>query len=163
LLTIQDDLTKLSNSRHLNHCLEAEVSQAKRKGADLSLIFLDLDGFKAVNDNYGHLVGSQTLVDIGNIIREVSRPDDIAGRYGGDEFMLIMPDTSLDEAVRMGEVIRDRVAGYRMREMQMTASIGISSYPRHTEDKDQMIRMADKAMYRVKDKGKNGILCAHEV
>lgn len=162
-LAIQDDLTKLFNSRHLNHSLELELKRAKRKDTPLSLIFLDLDGFKAVNDNHGHLIGSRALIDIGDIIRQVCRERDIAGRYGGDEFMLILPDTDLKKGYQVAEKIRDDIAGYRIMNMGMTASIGLACYPDHGKTRENLMRQADKAMYRVKQKGKNGILCAHEL
>ncbi len=162
-LTIQDDLTKLFNARHLNHCLEVELKRAMRGRRPLSLIFLDLDGFKAVNDNFGHLLGSQALVDIGRIIAGCARETDIVGRYGGDEFVLILPETDTEGAVFLGERIRDGVAAYAINGMKVTASIGIATYPRHGQTKDVLFRQADHAMYRVKEKGKNGILIAHEV
>lgn len=162
-LTIQDDLTKLFNSRHLNHCLESELKSARRQQTPLGLIFLDLDGFKGVNDNYGHLVGSRALVDIADIIAQICRPRDIAGRYGGDEFMIIMPETTPDDAFMMAECIRDGIAAYRINEMGMTASIGLACYPTHGDDREQLMRMADKAMYKVKEKGKNGILTADKL
>lgn len=163
MLTIMDDLTKLYNSRHLNHCLEGEMKRAEREGTTLGLLFLDLDGFKSVNDNYGHLVGSRALIDIANIIADIASERDIVGRYGGDEFMLILPETDEAGVLARAEAIRDGVAAYRMKDMRMTASIGAACYPRHTQDKEHLVRLADKAMYRVKEKGKNGILFAHEL
>lgn len=162
-LTIQDDLTKLANSRHLNHCLETELKRAIRTGNTMSLIFLDLDGFKAVNDNYGHLQGSQCLIEVGHIISECARETDIVGRYGGDEFVLILPSTDTDGAVIVAERIRDGIEAYRPKGIAMTASIGVASYPRHGKTKDVLFRLADQAMYRVKEKGKNGILLAHDL
>ncbi len=162
-LTIQDDLTRLYNSRHLNHSLEVELKRARRNEKPLSIIFMDLDGFKAVNDNYGHLVGSQALVGIGEIIRKICRESDIAGRYGGDEFMLILPDTSQDQGYAIAEQIRDHVAAYKIKELRVTASIGLACFPDHADGKESLMRLADKAMYKVKQKGKNGILRAHEL
>lgn len=160
MLTIQDDLTKLFNSRHLNYCLEVEIRRARRNCTPLSLMFLDLDGFKAVNDNYGHLQGSQSLIDIGRIIRESARDTDIVGRYGGDEFVLILPETDVDGAKQVAERIRSKIEEYKLKDINLTASIGISGMPRHGYTKETLIRLADKAMYSVKDKGKNGIIIA---
>jgi diguanylate cyclase (GGDEF)-like protein len=162
-LTIQDDLTKLYNSRHLNHCLETELKRAKRTGNPLSLIFLDLDGFKAINDNFGHLQGSECLVRIAQIIYECARETDVVGRYGGDEFVLILPDTDTHGAVIVAERVRDQIATYRPEGIRLTASIGVASYPNHGETKEMLFRLADKAMYRVKEQGKNGILLAHDL
>lgn len=163
MLTIMDDLTRLYNARHLNHCLELESKRAEREQGCFSLIFLDLDGFKSINDNYGHLVGSRALVDIGQILTECCAPDDIVGRYGGDEFMVILPHADADAARERAHVIRNSIGAYRMREHAMTASIGVACYPRHSCDKEQLVRLADQAMYRVKGKGKNGVLLAHEL
>lgn len=162
-LTIQDDLTKLYNARHLSHCLETELRRAQRNAWNLAVIFLDLDGFKGVNDTYGHLQGSNCLIDIGEIVNDSARETDIVGRYGGDEFMLILPQTDLEGAVIVGERIRDRVEAYNKVDVQITASIGISVFPDHGHTKEQMIRQADRAMYRVKEQGKNGILSAGDL
>jgi diguanylate cyclase (GGDEF)-like protein len=162
-LTIQDDLTKLYNARHLSHCLETELRRAQRNAWHLTVIFLDLDGFKGVNDTYGHLQGSQCLIDIGEIVKDSARDTDIVGRYGGDEFMLILPQTDEEGAIIVGERIRDRVECYNKVDIAITASIGIAVYPDHGHTKEQLIRQADKAMYRVKEQGKNGILSAGDV
>jgi diguanylate cyclase (GGDEF)-like protein len=163
MLTIQDDLTKLYNSRYLNERLDTELAAARETGAALGLIFLDLDGFKAINDSHGHLQGSQSLVEIAHIIKSVTRAGDVVGRYGGDEFVIIMPGTDIAAAIRMAEIVRDAIAAFVMGEIRITASIGIAAFPEHGDTKESLIRMADKAMYRVKEKGKNGILVAHEV
>ncbi|CAM2008616.1 sensor domain-containing diguanylate cyclase [Acanthopleuribacter pedis] len=162
-LTIQDDLTKLYNSRHLNQCLSTEIKRARRLNRPLSLVFLDLDGFKAVNDKFGHLQGSQSLIDIAKIINECARDTDIAGRWGGDEFMLILPTTDTEGAVIVSERIRDRIEKYRVHDLSMSASIGIASFPNHGHHKEELMQLADKAMYRVKESGKNGILVAGDL
>lgn len=162
-LTIQDDLTKLYNSRHLNQCLTTEIKRARRLNRPLSLVFLDLDGFKAVNDKFGHLQGSQSLIDIAKIINECARDTDIAGRWGGDEFMLILPTTDTEGAVIVSERIRDRIESYRVHDLSMSASIGIASFPNHGHHKEELMQLADKAMYRVKESGKNGILVAGDL
>lgn len=160
-LTIQDDLTELYNSRYLNQCMDLEIKRAKREKTEMSIIFLDLDGFKAVNDTYGHLQGSRTLVEIADIIRKAARQTDIVGRYGGDEFMLILPATGTQGALATAERIRAAIASFRLKELSMTASIGIATYPVHGKDKAGLIRQADSAMYAVKDQGKNAILVAN--
>ena len=162
-LTIQDDLTQLFNSRHLNQCLESEIRRAKRTKEPLTLIFLDLDGFKQINDNYGHPQGSKSLIEIAKIIKSASREMDIVGRYGGDEFVLILPATDTEGAIHVGERIRNRIETYTHKEIRLTASIGIASYPRHATSKEALIRLADQAMYRVKERGKNGIMLAHDL
>jgi len=163
ILAIQDDLTKLFNSRYLDERLGIELERARRMASAVTLLFLDLDGFKAVNDSYGHLVGSHALIEIADIIRTICRAADIAGRYGGDEFMLILPDTPREQGREQAERIRDAIAAYRVHDIKMTASIGVACFPDDGEGKVQLMRAADKAMYAVKDKGKNGILCADQL
>lgn len=162
-LTTQDDLTKLFNARHLHQCLDTEIIRAKRTEEPLTLLFIDLDGFKSINDNYGHPQGSDSLKDIAKIIKGASREMDVVGRYGGDEFMLILPATDMEGAVAVGERIRNCIEGYHLGDIHITASIGIAAYPRHGQTRQELIRLADKAMYRVKEKGKNGILLAHDL
>lgn len=159
-LTIQDDLTKLYNSRYLNRCLDFELQRAKRLKQPLSLLFLDLDGFKKVNDSFGHLQGSRSLVEIAGIIKAAARETDIVGRYGGDEFMLLLPSTDKAGAHMVAERIRHHVSEYCLRDIKMTASIGIASYPEDGQERDVLIRLADSAMYWIKDRGKNGIASA---
>lgn len=159
-LSIQDDLTELYNSRHLNRCLDIEIKRALRTKTHMSIIFLDLDGFKAVNDNFGHLQGSKTLVSISRLIRDAARQTDIVGRYGGDEFMLILPDTDVEGAIATAQRIRDNIASFSLQDLRMTASIGIACFPVHGRTKETLIRKADRAMYAVKDRGKNDILVA---
>lgn len=156
-LTIQDDLTKLYNSRYLNKCIETELERAKRHGNPLSLMFLDLDGFKAINDTYGHLQGSQSLIDIAQYIRETTRSIDIIGRYGGDEFVVIMPQTGVEGSVALGERIRERICTYQLGDLRLSASVGIACYPEHGDTKEALVRLSDKAMYWVKEHGKNGV------
>lgn len=159
-LTIQDDLTELYNSRHLNRCLDVEIERARRSETPMGLIFLDLDGFKGVNDTFGHLQGSQTLIDVASLIQDAARKTDIVGRYGGDEFMLILPGTDQEGAVATAERIRQAIASFRLQKLSMTASIGIAIYPHHGTTKHDLIRKADAAMYAVKDRGKNAIMVA---
>jgi len=166
-LSCTDDLTKLYNSRFLNATLRREVERSRRYGTAVSLIFLDLDGFKNVNDQHGHLSGSRTLVEVGAVIRETVREVDVVSRYGGDEFTVILPQTGPEGAAIIAERIRVRIEeneflntyGLRVR---LTASFGIASYPDHGRSKDDLIARADQAMYRVKGNGKNGVQVAIE-
>jgi diguanylate cyclase (GGDEF)-like protein len=161
-LTITDDLTKLFNSRYLNLYIGREIKRCKRHGIPLSVIFLDLDGFKGVNDQHGHLAGSRTLAEVGLILAEAVRESDILARYGGDEFVVVLPETPPSGALVIAERIRKSIEAHSFLEAQglrarISASFGIASYPDHALTPEGLIQKADQAMYRVKEKDKNGI------
>ena len=111
-LSVTDDLTQLYNSRYLSQVLRRETKRASRSGRPLSLLFVDLDGFKAINDTHGHLFGSRALVEAAGVIRLSARETDMVARFGGDEFALILPDTGSEGAAAVGDRIRDRVAAF---------------------------------------------------
>ena len=161
-LTITDDLTRLFNSRYLNLYLGREIKRCKRHGIPLSVIFLDLDGFKGINDQYGHLAGSGTLTEVGTILAQGVRESDILARYGGDEFVVVLPETPASGALVIAERLRRAVEEHRFLEPQgiaarISASFGISTYPDHALSPEGLIQKADQAMYRVKEREKNGI------
>jgi diguanylate cyclase (GGDEF)-like protein len=161
-LTITDDLTKLFNSRYLNLYISREIKRCKRHGIPLSVIFLDLDGFKSVNDAYGHLAGSRTLTEVGGILVEAVRESDILARYGGDEFVVVLPETPPSGALVIAERIRKAIESHSFLkdqgvEARISASFGIASYPDHALTPEGLIQKADQAMYRVKERDKNGI------
>jgi diguanylate cyclase (GGDEF)-like protein len=177
-LAKRDDLSGLYNDRHFNFKLSEEIQRAEAQGLDLSLIFLDLDYFKSVNDRFGHLVGSQTLREVGLLLSSVVPAErGIAARYGGDEFVIIVFDTGLQAAQRLAEEILAQIRstslvrepeigdGRTVREnVRITASLGVASY-RHCRFKStdsevrkyELIRMADQAMYDAKESGRNRI------
>jgi diguanylate cyclase (GGDEF)-like protein len=164
-LSVTDDLTHLYNSRYLNLVLRRETKRASRSGRPLSLLFIDLDGFKGVNDTHGHLFGSRALVEAAGLIRSSARETDVAARFGGDEFAVILPDTGGEGAFAVGERIRERVASHRFLagdglDVHLTASVGVATLPDVAASADELVEAADKAMYRVKDSGKNGIQAA---
>jgi diguanylate cyclase (GGDEF)-like protein len=161
-LTITDDLTKLFNSRYMNLYISREITRCKRHGIPLSVIFLDLDGFKGINDQYGHLAGSTTLTEVGRILTQCVRESDILARYGGDEFVAVLPETPAAGALVIGERIRRAIEEHVFLTSQslsarISASIGIAAYPDHALSPEGLIQKADQAMYRVKERDKNGI------
>jgi len=164
-LSVTDDLTQLYNSRYLNLVLRRETKRASRSGRPLSLLFIDLDGFKAVNDVHGHLHGSRALVEAASLIRASARETDVVSRFGGDEFAIVLPDTGSEGAFSVGERVRDRVAAHRFLaddglNLHLTASVGVATLPDVAASADELVVAADKAMYQVKDSGKNGIQAA---
>jgi diguanylate cyclase (GGDEF)-like protein len=164
-LSVTDDLTSLYNSRYLNLVLRRETKRASRSGRPLSLLFIDLDGFKAVNDTHGHMFGSRALVEAAAVIRSSARETDVVARFGGDEFALILPDTGGEGAFAVGERIRERIAAHNFLaedrlNIHLTASVGVATLPDVAASADELMQAADKAMYQVKDSGKNGIQAA---
>jgi diguanylate cyclase (GGDEF)-like protein len=164
-LSVTDDLTQLYNSRYLNAVLRRETKRASRSGRPLSLLFLDLDGFKSVNDRHGHLAGSRALVEAAAVIRGSARETDVVARFGGDEFSLVLPDTGSDGAFAVGERIRERLAAHRFLaseslDIRLTVSVGVATLPDVAMSADELVHAADAAMYEVKDRGKNGIQVA---
>ncbi len=161
-LTVTDDLTKLFNSRYLNLYIGREIKRCKRHNVPLSVIFLDLDGFKSINDQYGHLAGSRTLAEVGGILAASVRESDVLARYGGDEFVVVLPETPAAGAVVIAERIRRAIEEHPFLQAQglqarISASLGIAAYPDHALTPEGLIQKADQAMYRVKEQDKNGI------
>jgi len=166
-LTITDPLTNLLNRRYLHERLKDELARCERYGHSLSLLMVDLDGFKYFNDTYGHLFGDKTLKIIADTLLNTVRSMDIVARYGGDEFMVILPETAEALAIDIAERVRDAVASRVVvaRDLDVTgtlprtlsASIGIVCFPDHGETVELLLENVDKALYRAKNKGKNRI------
>jgi diguanylate cyclase (GGDEF)-like protein len=164
-LSVTDDLTGLHNSRYLRDALHREAKRAVRYGRPLSVLFVDLDGFKRVNDTHGHLCGSRTLVEAGALMRACARESDVVARYGGDEFVIVLPDTASAGATVVARRVRDRLAAHVFLQalhldVRLTASVGIATLPDVTLAPEELLRAADEAMYRVKERGKNDFILA---
>jgi diguanylate cyclase (GGDEF)-like protein len=164
-LSVTDDLTHLYNSRYLNLVLRRETKRASRSGRPLSLLFIDLDGFKAVNDTHGHLFGSRALVEAAAVIRSSARETDVVSRFGGDEFAIVLPDTGGEGAYAVGARVREKIAAYKFLaadglDIHLTGSVGVATLPDVAASAEELVQAADKAMYQVKETGKNGIVAA---
>src|SRR2546423_5234506 len=161
-LTITDDCTGLYNARHLYKTLETEVYRSSRFGYEFSVLFIDLDHFKQVNDTHGHLVGSKLLAEIGYLIKAQLRLIDFAFRYGGDEFVVLLPQTAKDQALVVAKRLRDalRASSFCRDEglnLNVRASIGLATYPHDAKDAHDIIRQADEMMYLVKNTTRDNI------
>jgi diguanylate cyclase (GGDEF)-like protein len=162
LASITDDLTGLGNTRHFHRVLPELLA----RGGPLALLVLDLDAFKEVVDRYGHLVGSRVIAAIGRQLAKSLRPSDFAGRFGGDEFVILLPGSDVDDACTLAERLRADVEGYARLEGEdvdvsgVTASIGIAVHPAHAGDSLELFRAADAAMYEAKRRGKNRVVVA---
>jgi two-component system cell cycle response regulator len=163
-----DDVTEVYNARYLLSAAENELRRAERYGNPLSVLFLDLDRFKLVNDRFGHLVGSRTLRSLSQVLLQCVRQVDTLARYGGDEFTILLVDTEHEEAMRIAQRIRRTVEEHVFEasgdgSLRLTISIGVASYPSDGASRDTLLDGADKAMYRAKSLGRNRVCSASEL
>jgi diguanylate cyclase (GGDEF)-like protein len=160
---VTDELTGLYNLRHFHETLDSEIERSKRFGTDVGLMLLDIDNFKRVNDTYGHQQGDLVLIEVGRVLRTLSRDIDEPARYGGEEMAVILPQTDAAGAELLAERMRAAVAGIEIDrldgqgKLQVTASFGVASLPENARDKDALIAEADAALYRAKRSGKNRV------
>ncbi|NLD70023.1 MAG: GGDEF domain-containing protein [Limnobacter sp.] len=168
--SIRDPLSQLYNRRYLEASTGREVARAerartRRRRTGLAVLMLDVDDFKRFNDEHGHEAGDLVIAAIGGLLRRMTRASDIASRYGGEEFVVVLPDVTLERAMARAEEIRVAVGELKLEQQgeplpQITASIGVAIFPRHGDSVESLIRAADLAMYAAKRAGRNQVCCA---
>jgi len=155
---ITDGLTGLYNRRHFDQCLAAEVERAVRLNQPFTLITLDLDHLKRINDNYGHSVGDEAIKQIGVVLKKNARSVDIAARFGGEEFAVILPGIDVEGGYVAAERLRVAIAESRIKDnLPISASIGVATFLKHTDSIAELLEMADQAMYSAKKNGRNRV------
>lgn len=170
-LSISDGLTGLFNHRHIHGLLQEEYERAERTRAELTVAMFDLDRFKQVNDTHGHQAGDRVLQQMADILRRSAREIDRIGRYGGEEFMVLLPGTGIEDGATFVERVRKEVAGYRFligggpdRAIEMTTSAGVASYPHElVHSPETLVRLADEALYAAKQSGRDRVVRFDEI
>jgi len=153
-----DSLTKIYNRLHFAHFLDAEIDKVKRYGGTFSIIFFDLDHFKEVNDNYGHLIGDNVLASVTNIVSKANRSADIFARYGGEEFIILAPETDLSGALIHAERLRNDIEKFEFKTAgHITSSFGVADFNAETDSIETLLERADKALYMAKEYGRNRV------
>lgn len=164
-LVITDDLTGLYNARYFFDQVEYEVERSKRYLTPFSLVFFDLDRFKNVNDTFGHLVGSRLLTEVGGLVQKQIRVTDRAARYGGDEFVVLLPQTDKNGALALARKLNKAIENNKFfsdtgESLTVTGSFGVATFPDDAQTTKELIAAADKAMYSVKEQGRNDVRSA---
>ncbi len=159
-ITSIDSLTKLYSRQYLFSKLKDELDRFKRYGTTFSILLIDIDNFKSVNDTFGHQRGDQILTRFGTILNDSKRELDICARYGGEEFIVVLPHTDQDEAEVIAERLRISVESEYKNDINLTISIGISNCPKNSSNIKILIKNADDALYNSKKNGKNSITCS---
>ena len=164
-LSVRDPLTGLFNRRYMEETLKRELSRESRKKLSLGIIILDLDNLKYLNDQYGHATGDTILVDLAKILLKFTRKEDFSSRIGGDEFVVVLPDTTKMVTKKRAELIRDKVREIKiMYENKaitgITVSEGVAAFPEDGNDYDALLLAADQALYRAKNEGRDRVMVA---
>ena len=158
--TITDHLTSLYNRKWLNRHFKEQVDQYQRYQIGLSIILLDIDQFKKINDTYGHNVGDEVLVKVAQLIRESSRTTDAYGRWSGEEFLIMLPNTKLEGAKSKAEAIRKAIADEVFSIGQVTCSFGVAEITTKDQQPHDLVKLADNALYEAKNNGRNRVYTA---
>lgn len=166
-IALKDDITGLYNMRSFQLLVEAELEEAEKRGYPVSALFMDIDDFKKVNDSFGHLIGSKILKEVAEILRYNLRKGELIFRFGGDEFVVILPATNLTQATQVGERIRTNIAHHvfqarEKEDIRITVSIGVATYPDQTKNFTELLEVADRAMYHGKKGTKNVVYVASD-
>lgn len=161
--SIRDPLTGLFNRRFMEESLERELRRADRGKQQLALLMLDIDHFKCFNDTFGHQAGDALLRALGNLLKETTRGQDVACRYGGEEFAFVLAGASLDAARKRAELLREEIKQLNVRHGgqllgAVTLSIGIAVFPESGENPGQLLKAADEALYRAKEEGRDRVI-----
>jgi diguanylate cyclase (GGDEF)-like protein len=161
-MAITDDLTGLRNRRYIIERLEEEFQRAKRTGDRLSLIMLDIDHFKVINDTYGHLFGDVVLRVIAARIKLILRKHDIVGRVGGEEFLVICPESALADTVivaeRISKIINEEAIGDGVKEVMVSLSAGVTELQKNDMSSERLFSRSDMALYKAKEEGRNRVV-----
>ncbi|MDM8547679.1 diguanylate cyclase [Candidatus Venteria ishoeyi] len=162
--SIHDPLTGLYNRRHMEASLEREIHRAQRHQKPVAILMLDIDHFKIFNDTYGHKAGDAVLKEVGELLNASCRGEDIACRYGGEEFLLILPNATLENTLKRAErllqTVRQHHVSYQKKNLAVTASMGMAAYPEHGSDIQELVGAADAALYRAKEQGRDQVVLA---
>ena len=160
-MTIVDGLTQIHNKRYLFESLERECIRARRHARDLSVVMFDIDFFKKINDQYGHLAGDHVLRELARIVQERTRRDEVFARYGGEEFTIVLPETSLEGATALAQTIRERVEAhefvFQSERIPMTISLGCAKLDANDRSAQDLIQRADEKLYEAKRLGRNRV------
>jgi len=164
-MAIMDGLTNLHNKRYFIEALDREVARARRYRRPLSLIMIDIDFFKKVNDTYGHLAGDHILKELGELLKSRVRREEIVSRYGGEELAILLPETDKEGAVNVAEQMRDKVESHQFvfagKKIKITISGGVSEVTEGDYDYNELIDVADERLYAAKNSGRNKIVATH--
>lgn len=165
---IRDPLTNLFNRRYMEESLKRELQRVKRRGVSLGVIMVDLDHFKKFNDTFGHKAGDAMLVALAALLKNHIRLEDIACRYGGEELLVILPETPLKITIQRAEKLREQISQLKVEFLGQTlglttASLGVAAFPQHGLDWEELIRAADAALYRAKEEGRNRVVVAQDL
>jgi diguanylate cyclase (GGDEF)-like protein len=160
-MSVTDSLTGISNKRNFMERYRQEHGRSRKFKLPLSLLMIDIDHFKVINDTYGHLVGDEVLKAVAAALRDSVREIDFIGRFGGEEFCVFLPETGSEDACRAAERLRSSIASVEFKaydeKLSLSVSVGVSSFPESSSDRDELIENADKALYRAKHEGRNRV------